>query len=248
VFGEVADLYDLRRPGYPDALYADLLAEAKPARRALEAGAGTGKATAALARRGVEVVALEPDPRMAAIARRACEGLPVEVLERRFEDGYGDPGEFDLVVSAQAWHWVDAERGLAIARRALRPRGVLATWWNHAGAWAGPMRAALDAAYLEWAPELSESVVNRWIDRAETAPSAGPGFEALPSRRYTWTERYDAAEYAELIQTHSDHRTLPPERLEGLVAAVRRAIEEVGGGELVYPYRTDLVMVRREAR
>jgi len=46
-FGQVADDYDRYRPGYPDALYAAVLAP-----RMLEAGAGTGRATLALAQRG----------------------------------------------------------------------------------------------------------------------------------------------------------------------------------------------------
>src|SRR6266576_6083219 len=121
VFGEAADLYDRRRPGYPAALYDDLLALVGGRGRALEAGAGTGKATVELARRGLEVVSFEPDQAMAALARRAAEGLSVQVEERPFEEWRDEGGTFDLVVSAQAWHWIDRDRGPRVARRALRP-------------------------------------------------------------------------------------------------------------------------------
>ena len=59
-------MYDRRRPGYPAALYADLLALVDRGGRALEAGAGTGKATVTLAHCGLEVVSFEPDQAMAA--------------------------------------------------------------------------------------------------------------------------------------------------------------------------------------
>ncbi|MFG2235780.1 hypothetical protein ACGFNX_38250 [Streptomyces sp. NPDC048723] len=70
VFGEVAELYDAARPGYADALAAEVLAYADPGgRTAVEVGAGTGKATVAFAALGTPVVCIEPDPRMAEVLR-----------------------------------------------------------------------------------------------------------------------------------------------------------------------------------
>ena len=84
-FGQVAALYDRWRPSYPGALYADVL-ELGSGGQILEAGAGTGRATLALARRGASVVAIEPDAAMAAIARQRTHGMAVHVLESTFED------------------------------------------------------------------------------------------------------------------------------------------------------------------
>src|SRR3954451_10056897 len=114
-FGQVADEYDRYRPGYPDALY-----DAVSAPRILEAGAGTGRATLALAQRGANVVAVEPGPAMAAVVRQRTGGLAVEIHESTFEDCAPEP-VFDRVVAAQAWHWVDPERGARPAAAALRP-------------------------------------------------------------------------------------------------------------------------------
>ncbi|MFL5867692.1 MAG: hypothetical protein ACJ766_11410, partial [Thermoleophilaceae bacterium] len=71
------------------------------------------------------------------------------------------------------------------------------------------------------------------------------GFEPLETRTYAWSQRYDAASYGELLQTHSDHRFLPREQLAELVRAVTTVIETVGGGQITYPYRTDLLTARR---
>ena len=63
VFGEVAELYDGARAGYSEAVVDDVLhylGGDSRARRALEVGAGTGKATVAFAARGLAIVALEP--------------------------------------------------------------------------------------------------------------------------------------------------------------------------------------------
>jgi SAM-dependent methyltransferase len=245
VFGEVADLYDRRRPGYPAALYDELLALVGRRARALEAGAGTGKATVELARRGVEVVAFEPDQAMAAVARRAAAGLSVQVEEQPFEEWRGEAGSFDLVVSAQAWHWIDPERGPAVARRALRPGGVLGVWWSQAGDWDGPVRAALDAAYERHAQDLAGSVVNSPAHPLSPDPLVIEGFEAMEPHNYTWAQRYDAASYCELLQTHSDHRLLSRKQLGELLLAVSEVIEHVGDGEITYPYSTTLLTARR---
>jgi SAM-dependent methyltransferase len=245
VFGEAADLYERRRPGYPDALYEDLIALVDPAKRTLEAGAGTGKATAELARRGLEVIALEPDQAMAEIASQACKGLSVEVREISFEDWDGQHESFDLVVAAQAWHWIDGDRGPAVARRALRRGGVLAAWWNQAGDWNGPVREALDAVYRRYAPDLAGSVVNSSVHPLRSDSLTLDGFELMEPRTYNWMQQYSAVSYCELLQTHSDHRMLPAEQLNELLRAVSEAIEEVSGGEINYAYRTDLLTARR---
>ena len=58
----------------------DLLAD-RP-ERVLDVGCGTGIVSALLAHRGADVLGIEPDPRMAAVAR--AKGLAVEVA--RFEE------------------------------------------------------------------------------------------------------------------------------------------------------------------
>src|SRR5438105_8011948 len=67
-FGAVAELYDRARPSYPEALVEDVVALAPLGSppRALEVGAGTGKATVLFAARGVAVHALAPSAEMAA--------------------------------------------------------------------------------------------------------------------------------------------------------------------------------------
>jgi SAM-dependent methyltransferase len=244
VFGEVADLYERRRPGYPAELYEYLLALVGPDGRVLEAGAGTGRATVELARRGLDVVALEHDPAMAAIARRATDGLAARIEERPFEDWDGEPGSFDAVVSAQAWHWIDPERGPAVARRALVPGGVLAAWWNRVGEWEDSLRAAIDDAYERHAPELLRSAANRSVDDLGLEGQSLPGFAPVQKHTYSWTRRYDSVSYTELLQTHSDHVMLPAEQLSGLLEAVADAIDRAGG-EFVYPYRTILLTAQK---
>ena len=116
-FGDDAAQYDRTRPTYPAALIDDLVAGG-PA-RVLDVGAGTGIVSRLLLARGCEVLAIDPDERMAELAR--ASGVVVE--PGTFEEWSPDGRVFDLVVAGQSWHWVHPDRGSAKARSvsALRP-------------------------------------------------------------------------------------------------------------------------------
>src|SRR6185369_16029825 len=122
-FDASAELYDAVRPGYPDALAEELLATA--GRRVLEIGAGTGKATVVFARHGASIVALEPGGKLAAVLRRNVAGHDVTVEETTFE-AWPIAQPFDLVMAAQAIHWVDPAVRYHKAAEALAPGGVVA--------------------------------------------------------------------------------------------------------------------------
>ena len=88
--------------------------------RALEVGAGTGKATVLFAARGFELVALEPSAEMAAVARRNCAGFENVTIEQAEFERWSPEGErFRLAFSAQAWHWVSPDIRYSRAREAL---------------------------------------------------------------------------------------------------------------------------------
>jgi trans-aconitate methyltransferase len=118
-FGGVADLYDQSRPSYPEAFVDGVLefAGAGESDRAVEVGAGTGKATVLFAARGLNVLGIEPSAEMAAVARRNCAAYDNVTIEQTEFERWRPPGqEFKLVFSGQAWHWISPEAGYAVAR------------------------------------------------------------------------------------------------------------------------------------
>lgn len=240
-FGAVAEAYDRHRPGYPDAVYRDVLGLV-PGRRVLEVGAGTGRATLGLVGAGATVHAVEPDPGMAAVLRERTRGLPVTVQEAAFEDCAPDPGAADLVAAAQAWHWVDPDAGPRVAAAALRPGGVLAAWWNRPGELSGAVWDAVHDVYARVAPDLDRRT-RRHTHRHGRPESSGddapPGFTPWRAADHPWAARYDAETYAALLATHSDHLRLDPDTRARLLDGVRVAIDDAGG-EVEYPYVTML--------
>ncbi len=158
VFGEDAELYDKARPGYPESLVDGVLSfvglDASQV-RALEVGAGTGKATMSFARRGVDIVALEPSSAMAALAMGNCRRFPnVRVDVTSFEDWPLEAAAFRLVFAAQSWHWLDRQIRCVKAAEALAQGGTLALFW-HRTDWHGEsVRDDLERLYRRQVPEL----------------------------------------------------------------------------------------------
>jgi SAM-dependent methyltransferase len=252
-FGEVAELYDRARPSYPDELVDDVIALLPAGRpqRALEVGAGTGKATILFAQRGLAIRALEPLPEMAVLAQRNCERYPHVTVERaEFEPWDSARTTFDLLYSAQAWHWIDPELRYRKARSVLATGGVLAAFWNRPDWEANPVQEQIDEVYRRAAPELLPNNAMRLTRSADTwgrwheEIGATSGFERPEVRTYPWTIDYTSGEYLELLRTHSDHIMLDPRRADDLYDGIGRVIDDLGG-VLRVTYSTRLCLARR---
>lgn len=253
VFGEVADVYDRVRPGYPASLvdHAVTVVGLAAGDPVLEVGAGTGKATVAFAALGLAVHALEPDAEMAGVARRnaAAPGAAVIVSTTAFEDWVPDRRDYSLVMSAQAWHWVQPGVRLEKAHHVLAPGGALALFWNRPDWPDTPLRHAIDEVYETVAPELGARTPGRSAQDAgrractdELAASAW--FDELDYTQHPWSTSYDAASYVELLSTQSDHRMLDADRRRHLLDGVAAAID-AAGGVVPVAYVADLYLARR---
>lgn len=124
-FSATAAGYARFRPHYPPALM-DWLAGAAPGRTlAWDAGTGNGQAAVGLAERFERVIATD------ASAEQIAHATPhprVEYRVARAESPGLEERAFDLVTVAQALHWFDAPAFFAVARRVLKPGGLIAVW------------------------------------------------------------------------------------------------------------------------
>ncbi|HEU5006735.1 MAG TPA: class I SAM-dependent methyltransferase [Jatrophihabitantaceae bacterium] len=226
-FGTIARDYDRFRPSYPDAIIDDLVALAPEA--VLDVACGTGKATALLAARGLNVLGVEIDPEMAAVARG--HGLDVEV--GAFESWDAAGRRFDLITCAQAWHWIDPASGIDKAADLLNPGGTLVPFWNY-GELDERTQQAMDEVYATVAPQLSRSGGGargfHELERAHLPHLRESGrFAAIETRCHPWERDYSAVEWTDMLQTHSDHLQLEPDQRRRLVDALHKMIGEFGG-------------------
>ena len=243
-FGGEAELYDRARPSYPGELIDDLMG-LKPA-RVLDVGCGTGKVARLLAAHGCDVTGVEPDPRMADVAR--SRGIRVE--EATFEAWEPAGRRFDLLVSGQAWHWVEPVEGAAKAAKVLVPGGHLAAFWN-LGAHDPAVLAVLDPVYHRVAPEIAAETTALRVPKRDQQSRAGSlqaaaGFGTVEVRSYPWEAQYTRERWLEFLATHSDHARLEPARRTELFTAVGAAIDGLGG-TLPFHFQTVLILATRAA-
>jgi len=199
-FGTAAEQYDRYRPRYPGPLIAGLVT--RSGLRALDVGSGTGIAATQLAESGADVLAVEPDQRMAGLA--AAKGVRVE--QATFEDWQPAGRGFDLVVFAQSFHWVDPDVALPKVAAVLRPGGQLALLANRVVPTA-PTQQALDEINADYLDLAARSVLN--ADEEVAAMLENRGF-SVERRRCVEELHYPAEDYLNLVSTYSNHLTLAP--------------------------------------
>jgi SAM-dependent methyltransferase len=205
-FGSAADAYDSFRPRYPQPLI-DALVHGQ-CMSVLDVGAGTGIASIQLAEAGAQVLAVEPDARMAAVAR--AKGVHLE--ESTFEDWQPEGRTFDLVVFAQSFHWVKPCAALEKVSQILAAGGRLALIWNRIVP-VSPSQLDLDTIYADY---LDTS------DKPEPEPRANAVFEMIRQagfsvERQLFPQRihYSADAWLNMVFTYSNHLTLEPrDRIE----------------------------------
>ena len=227
-FGNVAESYDRYRPDVPDALIEDLIAR-KPT-RALDIGTGTGKVAVALAKRGLDVMGVEVDSRMAKVARD--RGITVEIA--KFEDWEDEGRRFDLVTCGDAWHWIDPKRGAEKVASVLRAGGTMAQFWNclHLE---DSVIAAVESVYREHAPTANLYGRLPALTREQYFPltsadyfPAGDAFPSVETKTYEWTKVFELDDWIHFLATVSDHQRLGSAKLANLQDRVRETLRRIG--------------------
>ena len=256
-FDEVAELYDAARPTYPSALteaICSILQETQG--RILEIGCGTGQATLPFARQGYRITALEPGRNLAALAAQNLAAFPqVDIQTTTFEDWPVAIGQYDLVMSATAFHWVSPEVRYVKAAQALAAGGWLALFWNMEAEEESVLGQRIQAVYNKHAPsnqahpyathhpagrnKTQDTKISRWQEEIEQSRLFGD----VSVMQFRWTQWYTTEQYLQLLETYSDHRAMPLENKAGLLQGIAEVLAEGGGRSK--PYLTVLYLAQK---
>jgi SAM-dependent methyltransferase len=246
-FGTAAEEYDLIRPGYPAPLVDEVLAHCGgPGATAVEAGAGTGKATRLFAARGLRIAAVEPDPAMAGILAASCTGYPQVSVEVCGFEAYRPAGPCGLLFSAQAWHWVDPAVRWGHAAGVLAAGGSLALFWNFDRIIDGAVQEEVTQAHRELTPHIEwdtgavpgDGLLDRW---PATEMAGLSEFTGLEARLYRWERVLSRRQYLQYLATHSPYLVLGAAVRDGLFARISSALP----GQVALAEDTVLYLARR---
>lgn len=257
VFNEVPELYDRVRPGYPDALFTDLVTITGIGERSpvLEVGCGTGQATRSLAALGCSVTAIEPGAGMAALARQRLAAFGNVTVESSTFEMWDDRGQrFDVLVAASAWHWVDPEIGWRRAREVLHPAGWMALLGHVVIRRPGEPEVYAETADLherfspgnpDWGhPPLEDDV--RSTDKGwGLVDDPGSLFGPTIVRWHPTVQWLDGDGYADLMRSQSPYRKLDRDVREPLLDAIAERIRTRMGDRVARRYLSVLRIGQR---
>lgn len=199
--------------------------------RVLDVGAGTGIAARQFADAGADVLAVEPDERMARVA--VAKGIRVEAST--FEEWRPEGRDFDLVVFAQSFHWVDTRPALKKVAGLLRPGGRLAILANRVHP-TSPTQQDLDEINVEYFDVTARASVNNEEEVIRLIEDCGFSVER---RRCSEKLHYTTEHYLNLVCTYSDHLLLDPSALDELRSRLARRI----GGRGVHAQNDALAVI-----
>ena len=246
-FDESVLNYDKVRPEYSEKLFADVINFTGAGnKKALEIGAGTGKATTPFLDAGYDVTAVELGENMAEFLREKFKKYKnFNVIVSAFEDVISEENSYDLIYAASAFHWLNAEISCPKVFRLLKSGGIFALMrYNflatHNEALDDEIHKVYEKYYFSYYTSKPTMVRYRrshdeFKEPAEIFKNYGfedmknYGFRDVSLNFYDITWKFDADEYIALLETFSDHRHLPEENRTALYAGIKEKIIDNGG-------------------
>ena len=240
IFDQDARSYDRYRPGYPDALFEDIISYSgiRAGSALLEIGPGTGQATVPFLKAGGHVTAVEPGAHLCQYLEEKCRDFPgFRAVRADFMEYEVREQSMDLVYSATAFHWLPEKEAYEKVFRCLKKGGTAALFWNHPfpNREEDKSNRASREVYEKFRPsggkqvEFSEADCEATVRRMEQY-----GFIHVESRLYRRVRTLETEAYIGLLNTYSDHLSMEPRMKEAFEEEMRRAVNEAGGRISIY--------------
>jgi SAM-dependent methyltransferase len=240
------------RSPYPQQVVAAVIAVSNlhTGSRVLEIGCGTGQLSVPLAQHGIDLLALELGPHLAALARRNLARFPNARVEvSAFEAWPLPPQQFDAVVSASAFHWLNPAVRFSKSAAALHPGGLLTILHVHHVRGGTPgFFADTQPYYLKWG--LSDDLSFR-PPAPDNVPTMYPELDQLPEFRaverhhFAIPMRHSTASYIGWLHTDSLVNSLDGRSRRGFLRDIERLIASKYHGQVVRNFVYDVIVAQR---
>jgi ubiquinone/menaquinone biosynthesis C-methylase UbiE len=241
-YTELADAY-LRRPDYAETAIDELLSRSGvgSGQPVCDIGAGTGTLTIALARRGLNVTAVEPNAAMAAHGRRRTAEYGVPWIDAVAETTTLRDGEFSLVTFGSSFNVTQRDRALCEVVRILQPAGWLACLFNHR-VLDDPLQQAVQDVISREVPGFSHG--SRREDQAPVIAASRAfhpvqAFERPVVHQMTW------GDYVEAWRSHCTLKRQAGDRFSLVIDAIAAVGHHDADVVIEVPYQTRVWLAQR---
>lgn len=226
-FGRAADDYAKHRAGFPDSLW-DRLAPfdiGTPGQRVVDVGTGTGTLARGFARRGCDVIGIDPSEPMLTQARVLAPDIDFRVgtAEATGLDG----ASVDVFTAGQCWHWFDRRAAVREALRVLVHGGAIAICHFDWIPQPGNVAEATERLILEhnpsWRGAGGLGMYPRWA-----ADVGDAGFTRIETFSYDVGVLYSRAAWLGRIRASAGvaASTMPPEKVATFDATLAEILAE----------------------
>lgn len=236
MFNDVPNEYDKFRPGYPRELFADIIEFSSIHKNSsiLEIGCGTGQATQGFVDFGYKnITCVELGKNLADFTAEKYKDEPaIRVHNASFEEWDSKNLEFDVAISATAFHFINPQIGYPKVFDLLKPNGTMAFFWTVHVQVYDDLHNKIRELYAKYAPGLDDSIKptpSKVIENTFNTINSAGLFKFIEIKEYMWDHKYSSDEYISLLNTHSKHRQLDEETRQLLFSGIKEIIDCYGG-------------------
>lgn len=238
----LADAY-LKRPDYSEAAIDAMLAIAgvKSGAAFCDVGAGVAHLTLPLARRGFNVVAVEPNDAMRGNGIRRTAGLShVSWHEGTGESTGQSAGHFDMVTFGSSFNVCDRREALKETARILKPKGWFACMWNHRHL-DDPIQLHIENIIKDKVPEYGYGT--RREDQTAVIESSGL-FGPVVHLDSVVLHQQNVRECVEAWRSHATLQRQAGASFGEVVNEIERYLDGIGRSAIDIPYSTNIWVAR----
>jgi len=231
-FGNIAHDYTNFRPGYPRKLinkiyeYSDL----KDNSLLLEIGSGPGTATKQFTLKKHKIHCVEPNLEFILLAKNMPFNSKFIFHNNNFEDWDPVGKKFDLIFSAQAFHWINPNIGYRKLHQLLIDDGALALFWNMYPKSRNIFEDKVLNLYLTMIPNISAINYSKKIVAKRMLDIKNSGyFSNLVVKEFRWEQKFSAMEYIGYLNTFGNFARLDVDIKEKFFEDLQGIIKTHGG-------------------
>lgn len=243
-FSAISKNYDKYRLDYPLKLIADVIlyTKIKKSSNILEIGTGTGIASKYFLEKGFNLTMLDISKELMQVAKKKLKSYKnTNYIISSFEKAKLPSSNFDLIFSAQAFHWVDPSLRFKKVHKLLKEEGTLAVFWNFSDRDKSKILQQVKILYEKYCPEFKPGSGDKII----SALQDNPAFKNAKVKSYSRTVSFTKSRYIELVQTYSWVALLENKQKEKLLIEIKKELSKYKE-PLQIPYNTLLCMAKKK--
>lgn len=252
-FKDIFKQYDELAPDYPIEIFKRIIDHSNFEKKdkILEIGCGTGKSTERLISLGFSnITCIEIEYDLGTyIWEKFKDYNDFNINISSFEDWEGNSFYYDLVLSINAFHFIDSNIGYHKAFRYLKKNGIIALFWSVEIPKYDEIDLEIRKVYKRFAPGLLDLKLPNFNDEIEERKNQiieSKLFNPIEISEYSWKVNYNSYNYTRFLDTKPSYRLLDENIKIKLYNEIMKVIDKYGG--TINKYHRGILILGRKSK